>query len=119
MLISDIKKQIFLAAYENLQAPEQWCSGAFAKDSNGYSVAVDDKEAVCWCATGHFYKAALVDASYMRYATELIDEISGYYDVLLYNINDNNSYENTLSYLKRYGVYKGWIVETANVSVSN
>lgn len=111
MLINEIKKEIFLEAYKNISDPEQWCSGSFALDHDGYTVTIDDKNACKWCAAGHFYKAALKDPAWMRYTTELIDEISGYYQILLTDLNDCNSHSNVLMYLNRYGLYKGWLEE--------
>jgi hypothetical protein len=44
------------AAKALLTDPTKWTKGNYARDAEGYAVAVDDSMAVAWCAQGALYR---------------------------------------------------------------
>lgn len=50
--------QVLERARDTIADPDDWTSGAVARDDNGHRVAPWDPDAVCWCLVGALDKAA-------------------------------------------------------------
>lgn len=51
-----MSESVLRDAYELIKDPDRWCTRAMAVDKRGDSVAVNDRDAVRWCAFGALKK---------------------------------------------------------------
>jgi hypothetical protein len=72
MKISDILK----TGMAKIEDEKNWIQGVSARDRNGIRVSPEDKEAVCWCASGSIYS----QASYLSPEYFLLDGVTNLLD---------------------------------------
>lgn len=94
--------EILRRARERLSDPARWTQGAYARDADGFTTAMYDDDAVCWCLVGAISKETnILNLPWYGDGEKAVNFLSKQVSTLVSEFNDTHTHGEVLALLDR------------------